>query len=56
MNSKHLIWIGMAVGSFVGGYVPALWGTGAFSVSGVIFSTIGGIAGIWGGFKLSQMT
>ena len=55
MSTKTLIWIGAFVGGAVGGFIPALWGDGSFSMSGIIFSTIGGIAGIWGGFKLGNM-
>jgi uncharacterized membrane protein YeaQ/YmgE (transglycosylase-associated protein family) len=44
----------MVVGSFVGGFVPLLWGAGEFSFSSIIFSAIGGIVGIWAGFKISR--
>ncbi|MEK7609707.1 MAG: hypothetical protein AAB470_01120 [Patescibacteria group bacterium] len=54
MNTKSLIWIGVFIGSFVGGWIPTLWGAGSFSFSGIIGSTIGGLLGIWGGFKLSN--
>jgi len=55
MSAKTLIWIGVFVGSTVGGFLPSLWGDNAFSFSAIIFSTIGGLLGIWGGFKLSKM-
>jgi hypothetical protein len=55
MNTKSLIWIGASVGGIVGGYIPALWGAGLFSVSSIIWSTVGGVAGIWAGFKLGQI-
>ena len=54
MSMKTLIWAGVIVGSTLGGLLPALWGGGVFSFSSVIFSTIGGIAGIWAGYELSQ--
>lgn len=54
MNSRPLIWIGMIVGSTVGGFVPALWGDSMFSMSSIILSTIGGVAGIVIGFKISH--
>ncbi len=53
-GSKSLIWIFMAIGSTVGGIIPNLWGAGFLSFSSVIFTAIGGIAGIWLGFKLSH--
>jgi hypothetical protein len=52
MNSKSIIWIGMFIGSTIGGFIPNIWGGGIFST--IIFSGIGGIAGIWIGFKLSH--
>ena len=50
--NKSLIWIGMLVGSTIGGFVPILWGASPFSISAVISTAIGGITGIWVGFKL----
>ncbi len=54
MNSRPLIWIGMFVGSTLGGLLPTLWGAGVFSLSSVLFTAIGGILGIWAGFKLGN--
>jgi hypothetical protein len=54
MNGKSLIWIGMAVGSSVGGALPMLWGDGVFSVSSIVLTAVGGVAGIWLGFRLSR--
>ena len=51
---KQLIWLGMGVGSFVGGYIPSLWGADYFSLWGVVFTAIGGFVGIWLGFKLGS--
>lgn len=54
MNSKSMVWIGMAIGSGVGSYVPMLWGADMFSFSSVILGAVGAILGIYLGFKLSQ--
>jgi len=54
MSRKTLIWIGVAVGSTVGSFIPELWGAGMFSISSVVLSTIGGVAGIWLGFRLGD--
>ena len=54
MGSRIFIWIGMMVGSTVGGLLPMLWGDGFISMSGMIFSGLGGLAGIWLGHKLHQ--
>ncbi len=55
MQIKTWILIGMTAGSIIGGYLPALWGAGVFSYSSVIGSTIGGLAGIWLGYKAGHM-
>lgn len=51
---KSLIWIFMTIGGTVGAYIPLLWGGSAFSMSSVFFSGIGGIGGIWLGYKLGR--
>jgi hypothetical protein len=50
--NKSLIMFGMFFGSLVGGYVPVLFGSDAFSLSSVFWSAVGGILGIWGAYKL----
>lgn len=39
--------LALSIGSFIGGFIPNLWGAGMFSMWGVFFSALGGIAGIW---------
>ncbi len=54
MNTKVLVIIGMIVGSIIGGYIPVLWGAGLLSYSSILFSGIGGILGVWIGYKFSE--
>ena len=54
MSPRRLIWIGAMAGSTLGGMLPCLWHASAFSLSGFAFSIIGGLAGIWAGWKLSR--
>ncbi len=54
MKSKTLIMIGLVVGSTLGGYVPTLWGDGGLSMASVLLGAVGGLAGIWAGFRLSR--
>lgn len=54
MSPKTLIYIGMTTGGYLGGYLPVLWGASAFSFQSIFFGMIGGIAGIFIGFKLSR--
>jgi hypothetical protein len=44
----------MLVGSTAGAYAPSLWGVSSFSFTSALLSAVGGIIGIWIGFKLSN--
>ena len=55
MNPKFLIYLGLFIGSTVGGYIPVLWGDSMFSMSSVLLSALGGIIGIYVGFKFSDL-
>jgi hypothetical protein len=46
--------MGMIVGSTLGGFVPLLWGADFLSFSSILFTAIGGFAGIWAGYKLGR--
>ena len=46
------IWLGVLVGSTLGGFIPDLWGAGLFSYSSVLLSGVGAIAGLWLGYKM----
>ena len=52
MSRKKLIMLGMAVGSIAGGYMLELFGLNELMVS-LLGSFIGGIIGIWIGYKFS---
>jgi hypothetical protein len=54
MESRTFVWIGMTIGSFIGGSIPLLWGAGSFSISSLVFGSLGAIAGIYIAFKMSQ--
>lgn len=55
MDTKKFVWIGMMAGSAIGNYIPLLWGGSSLSFASIILGMVGGILGIWGGFKLGQM-
>jgi uncharacterized membrane protein YeaQ/YmgE (transglycosylase-associated protein family) len=42
-------------GMLVGGYVPALWGAGTFSLMSFVFSIAGAIIGIWAGVRIQDL-
>lgn len=54
MDRKKLVMIGMIIGGYAGGYIPALWGAGTFSFSGILFNALGALVGIWIGFQLGE--
>lgn len=45
----------MAIGSAIGGFLPSIWGDGAFSMWATVLAAVGGFAGIWLGYRLSRM-
>jgi hypothetical protein len=51
---KFLINFGMVAGTLIGNCIPALWGAGMFSISGILLSMLGGVLGIWLGYRISQ--
>jgi hypothetical protein len=51
---KQVIWLGMIVGSIIGGFIPMLWGGSAFSFSSIVFSSLGAVVGIYVAFKLTH--
>jgi uncharacterized membrane protein YeaQ/YmgE (transglycosylase-associated protein family) len=54
MNAKRTIMFGMVIGSTLGSWIPTLWGAGWFSLSSVLGSVVGGLAGIWLGYRFSR--
>jgi uncharacterized membrane protein YeaQ/YmgE (transglycosylase-associated protein family) len=46
------IWLGILIGSSVGGLIPELWGGDLISYSGVLLSGVGAFVGLWIAYKL----
>ncbi|MDD4902680.1 MAG: hypothetical protein PHE24_06115 [Patescibacteria group bacterium] len=49
---KKVVMIGMVIGSVIGGYLPTLFGAGAFSYASVLCGFLGGVIGIWLSYRL----
>jgi len=41
-------------GLTLGGFVPALWGAGQLSMASILFSAIGGVAGVFAGVRIAE--
>jgi hypothetical protein len=44
----------MFIGSTIGGFVPMLWHASLFSISAILLSTLGGVAGIWAAYRIGR--
>lgn len=44
--NKKVLWMCMAVGSTIGGYLPSLVGQGSFSLASIVGSGFGAVAGV----------
>lgn len=54
MDRKTVIWGAMTIGSIVGGYIPSIWGADVFSLQGVFLTAVGGVLGIWIGYRMGS--
>jgi hypothetical protein len=50
---RSTIWLGILIGSTLGGLIPSLWGDGIFTYSSVLLSGVDAFVGLWVGFKIS---
>lgn len=55
METKHYIYLGLAVGSTIGSVLGSLLDHGNFfGAWGIILGGIGGLVGIWAGYRLAN--
>ena len=52
MSDKAVVMIAMSIGSLVGSYAPMLFGVSMLSMTSLVGGAIGGIIGIYVGYKL----
>ena len=50
---RSVIGLCALAGMTVGGYLPDLWGESAFSLTSLVVSGLGGLAGVWFGVRLA---
>ena len=49
----EIIWLGILIGSTIGGFIPELWGADMISYSSLLLSGVGAFAGLWIGYRMS---
>jgi len=55
MELKHYIWLGIFIGSTVGGIIGGALDHGNFlGLWGILLGGVGAILGIWGGYRLGN--
>ena len=50
---RRVVWLFVAFGMVVGGFVPVLWGGSALGLASLVFGSLGGVAGLWLAAKLA---
>ena len=50
--NKKALWMCMAVGSTVGGYLPTFVGQGSFSLASIVGSAVGAVAGVFAASRI----
>jgi hypothetical protein len=51
---KFVIYFFCFLGAGIGGFIPALWGAGLFSGWSILLSTVGGLGGIYIGYRINK--
>ncbi len=54
MSTKTIVWISVFVFSVIGGYIPVFFGGSFLSSWSILGNGIGGLIGIWVGFKIGK--
>ena len=44
---QSLVWIGIFIGSSIGGLIPELWGADLLSYSSILFGAVGAFVGMY---------
>ena len=51
---RSVIGLCALVGSFVGSYVPTLWGASSLGVESLLFGAIGSVVGVFVGVRIAE--
>jgi hypothetical protein len=50
---RRVIWLCVLAGSILGGLVPQAWGASSFGLAAFVGGTVGAVAGVWAGIRIS---
>ncbi|HEY2543344.1 MAG TPA: hypothetical protein VGH92_09860 [Gaiellaceae bacterium] len=42
------------LGMLIGGFVPTMWGASSLGLQSLLFSGVGGAAGVWAGLRIAE--
>ncbi|MBV8065195.1 MAG: hypothetical protein JOY73_06710 [Actinobacteria bacterium] len=51
---RGVIGMGVMMGTLIGSFVPSLWGASQFGMQSLLFSGVGGVIGLWAGFRIAE--
>lgn len=54
MSQKNAVWLGVFVGSIIGGYIPVFFGASFLSYASIFGNAIGGVIGIFVAIKVTS--
>lgn len=54
MSTKTTVWIGLFIGSSLGQYLASLFNFDFFSGWAFLISAVGGLLGVWVGYRVGQ--
>jgi hypothetical protein len=41
-------------GTLIGGFIPMMWGASGLGLQSLLFSGVGGVAGLWAGLRIAE--
>jgi hypothetical protein len=54
MNTRQIILTATLVGTTIGSFIPTLWGDSFLSMWSVVLTAVGGLVGIYIGYKITR--
>jgi hypothetical protein len=51
---RSVIMMCATFGTLLGGFVPMMWGASGLGLQSLVFSGVGGVAGLWAGLRIAE--